>query len=460
MNGQKRPWSTLWEKTGDLGEGGQGQTFLVKEISQPERRGVLKTLRNNKSLQARGRMRMEVTNLETLSFENVKVPSVFSSNVEHFKNTDIPLYFVMEHIEGKTLKDVITSSGPLPLESAASLIFDLGRTITAAHNMAVFHRDLKPANIVVRNLEKADVVIVDYGLSFNKEDDESSLTIPGEQFRNEFLALPETNTPGGNKRDPRIDVTALCAVFYFCLTGQVPGQMVDGRGRAPHRREGNYSLRQFIPDARCSQIEVLLDRGFTLDIERRFQICGELTSRLSDILNAPKNKAQSPQAVAALLGQQLQERDRTTQLDTHRQASEQVLKVIHDKGVSAIAQKIAPFDVVNSGNAPITADQLPDGLDLVKTGRIVTVSLKHQQQSRVIRIGFGAAGNQTVMLLQTSSGGPKALYSKTDWDKAIWFSPQTMPSEEELVEIFNRYLTAAMQSLYDSVIPGGKTEQA
>jgi hypothetical protein len=65
MNGQKRPWSNSWESISPLGKGGQGQTSLVRDISQPERRGVLKTLRNNKSGQARGRMRMEVI-LETI----------------------------------------------------------------------------------------------------------------------------------------------------------------------------------------------------------------------------------------------------------------------------------------------------------------------------------------------------------------------------------------------------------
>lgn len=460
MSGQKRPWSVLWEKMADLGEGGQGQTFLVKEISKPERRGVRKTLRNNKSLQARGRMRMEVTNLETLSFQNVKVPSVFGSNVEHFKDAEIPLYFVMEHIEGKTLKEIITSSGPISLELAASIILDLGRTITAAHNMAVFHRDFKPANIVVRDLENADAVIVDYGLSFNKEGDEVSITKPGEQFRNEFLALPETNTLGGNKRDPRIDVTALCAVFYFCLTGQVPGQMVDGRGRAPHRRERTYSLRGFISDARCSQIEVLLDRGFTLDIEQRFQTCDEVMFRLSDILDTPKHRSESPKLLATILGQQLQERDRTTQLEIQRRAAEQVLNILHQTAVVPNSQNIEPFDLVSSGNIPLKAEELPDGLDLVNAGRLVTVSLKHQRQSRVIRIAFGAAGNQAAMLMQTSSVGSKPLYPKANWEKVIWFSPQALPTEADLIEIFNRYLTTAMQSIYDSVIAAGTNRSA
>jgi serine/threonine protein kinase len=150
MNGQKRPWLNSWESIRSLGKSGQGETALVKNISQPAPRGLLKTVRNNKSGQARGRMRMEVTHLGTLSFAGVKVPAVLESNVEQFKDEGIPLYFVMDFIEGDTLEEVVRTKGPLPLETADRMAFDLGATISAAHEMGVFHRDLKPANIMVR----------------------------------------------------------------------------------------------------------------------------------------------------------------------------------------------------------------------------------------------------------------------------------------------------------------------
>lgn len=231
MNSQKNPGSNSWEVVRKLGKGGQGETSLVKSISPPEREGVLKALKNNKSEQARARMRREVSNLDTLSFQGVKVPAVIESNTDRFKESGVPLYFIMQFVDGCTLDEIVVQQRPLSLERAAAMVLDLGTTMSAAHRQCVFHRDLKPANIIVRNADAADLVIVDYGLSFNVEDDEETVTETSDRFRNEFLALGETNTPGGNKRDARIDVTALCAVLYFCLTGQVPGQLADGRGR-------------------------------------------------------------------------------------------------------------------------------------------------------------------------------------------------------------------------------------
>src|SRR5436189_111860 len=81
---------------------------------------------------------------------------------------------------------------------------DLCGTVAAAHRERVLHRDLKPANIIVRNFEKADLVIVDYGLSFNETENEGEhLTDEDERIANQFISLDEMTAPGGDKRDPR-----------------------------------------------------------------------------------------------------------------------------------------------------------------------------------------------------------------------------------------------------------------
>jgi serine/threonine protein kinase len=306
MNVQRNPWSNSWEVLKKLGKGGQGETSLVKSISDANRLGVLKTLKNNRNPQARSRFQIEVSILEALAYRGIKVPTVFESNTDRFNDEGTPLYFVMQYIDGHTLEEVVRTDGPLSLERASAMVLDLGDTMAAAHNEGVFHRDLKPANIIVRNAEAADLVVVDYGLSFNSAEDVETITKSGEQFRDEFLAPGETSTPGGNTRDLRIDVTALCAVLYFGITGHFPGQMLDGRARPPHRRDGAYSIRHHISDDyRCNQVEMLFDRGFAPDIERRFQTCSELTTRLRDVLAAPRNKPQDPAVLAAFCAQQL-----------------------------------------------------------------------------------------------------------------------------------------------------------
>ncbi len=457
MNSQKNPGSNSWEVVRKLGKGGQGETSLVKSISPPEREGVLKALKNNKSEQARARMRREVSNLDTLSFQGVKVPAVIESNTDRFKESGVPLYFIMQFVDGCTLDEIVVQQRPLSLERAAAMVLDLGTTMSAAHRQCVFHRDLKPANIIVRNADAADLVIVDYGLSFNVEDDEETVTETSDRFRNEFLALGETNTPGGNKRDARIDVTALCAVLYFCLTGQVPGQLADGRGRAPHRRDGVHSVRNYISDHdRCNQVEMLLDRGFAPDIERRFQTCAELSNRLREVLDSPRDKPQNPADLAAFLGQQLMERDRKTQLQQQKAVCINLINRLQKAFLMKHYQKLGAFGIVATGTPEINSKSIPLGFEHVGAGIVYSVShILHG--SREIRILFGAEGNQTVMLGQLAMPGPEvpqtAQFSPNcAWKKVLWFSPEALPSDDVFVEALERYLNDAMTELFNAAI--------
>ncbi len=147
MNDQKQPWLNNWEIVRGLGEGGQGQTFLVRKILQPDQQGVLKTLKKNESMQARGRMRMEVTHLETLSFQKIKVPAVLDSNMEQYQDAGIPLYFVMDYIEGDTLKEAVRTKGPFQFETVAIRRFVSQHNFQAAHNNGSFITGPKASNI-------------------------------------------------------------------------------------------------------------------------------------------------------------------------------------------------------------------------------------------------------------------------------------------------------------------------
>jgi serine/threonine protein kinase len=92
---------------------------------------------------------------------------------------NVPLFFVMEYVPGPTLALHVSQSKGLSLKEATSLVFKLCDTIGIAQKETILHRDLKPENIVLHSLagdgpgvQEYDVVIVDYGLSFNRKDDE------------------------------------------------------------------------------------------------------------------------------------------------------------------------------------------------------------------------------------------------------------------------------------------------
>ena len=120
----------------------------------------------------------------------------------------------------------------LGLNQAVAVAADLAGTVAQVHRAGILHRDLKPSNLMVRRLgAEADIVLLDCGLSFHE--DETTKDITGQDpIRNKFLSLSEGNTPGGNRRDPRSDLTAVAGILFYCLTRKNIGLLFDERGRA------------------------------------------------------------------------------------------------------------------------------------------------------------------------------------------------------------------------------------
>jgi len=179
------PWSENWSIVEPLGKGGQGTTFIATRKTDAQK-GVIKILKHQTSDEARRRMYREVANLKALHGAGCKVPQILDGNTEKFESKDVNLFFVMEMIPGQRLCDVVTSKGGLGLSKAMDFAFDLLATVKKALVEDVIHRDLKPENIIVREFEKNDLVIVDYGLSFNATDD-GNVTRVSETLDNDFL---------------------------------------------------------------------------------------------------------------------------------------------------------------------------------------------------------------------------------------------------------------------------------
>ncbi len=97
-------WDATWSQGSKLGSGGQGVTYMVTSTEDPNRRGVLKHLLNNKSAQARERMRREVVNLDILAKAGGAVPRVMDHNTDDYEDLSVQLYVVMEFIPGPTLR--------------------------------------------------------------------------------------------------------------------------------------------------------------------------------------------------------------------------------------------------------------------------------------------------------------------------------------------------------------------
>jgi serine/threonine protein kinase len=448
----REPWSSNWKHLAKLGRGGQGNTRLVERVDGSGIRGVLKVLNRQDSPQARQRMQREVVALDTLAQGGVKVPRVLDGNTADYADKSVQLFFVMDFIHGVTLADLLKREKQLSLNQAMGITLDLCSTVSAAHEQDVLHRDLKPANIMIRNLEKADAVIVDYGLSFNRSIDLETVTQADETLRNEFLALPETNTPGGDRRDKRSDITAIGAIVYYCLTGHNPGHLRDGNGLAPHRRAG-YTIRDSLAgDSRLQRVEAVLDRVFAVEVENRFQNCDELTGRLKNalLLSIP---VQDPAEVAAEVTAFLRQKDRRLLVADCKRMAAQLINGIQQQ-ISTKVHALNPFEV-GMDWIDLGSDVLPEDLDKLDRGLFVTLKLSSHGVARRAVIQFAAKGSECVLLRHVGSPGMKGgaeVVKGLSWEELLWFSPDSKPNADYFRDAVNGTLNDLLRKLQDQIL--------
>ncbi|HEY8075514.1 MAG TPA: protein kinase, partial [Labilithrix sp.] len=107
--------------------------------------------------------------------------------------------------------------------------------LTAAHQVAIIHRDIKPGNIFLQNtLAVRDLAkVVDFGLAKLVAD--ATQTMPAVTRNGQILGTLAYMAPeqaSGAPLDARVDIYAVGATLFHCLSGLRPYEVVElGRGK-------------------------------------------------------------------------------------------------------------------------------------------------------------------------------------------------------------------------------------
>ena len=207
--------SKKYEVLSQLGEGGMGVVYKVRHTAL-ENVSALKVMSTHfgDDPDLVKRFYREARVLARLNHPNI----VRVIDIERDEELKF-YYFVMEYIEGQTLRDHLRESGPLGIAQVLAITKQVAGALDFAHhyNPPVIHRDIKPTNIMIEDGSQR-VVVMDFGIA--KDLGEIDMTRVGTMLGTLRYAPPEQLRH--EALDGSADIYALGMVMYEALLGSHP----------------------------------------------------------------------------------------------------------------------------------------------------------------------------------------------------------------------------------------------
>jgi eukaryotic-like serine/threonine-protein kinase len=287
---QQIPGYQLLEK---LGQGSMGTVFKARQLNL-NRLVAIKVL--NPRLAANPaflpRLKREALLAAKLSHNNI-VQAI------DFDQAGKIHYYVMEYVEGKTIKQELEAGKVYAEREAVEIVLQIAQALEHAHRRGLIHRDIKPANIVLT--PDGIAKLADLGMAREADDEALARKEKGLSIGTPYYMAPE-QIEGVEDIDVRADVYSLGATFYHMVTGQVPfpGKNVEEVFQAHLGRE--LTPPDHVNTALSSGLGEVVEYMMARDRGQRYPTPGDLIVDLECLLNGepPKFARQHLRAASTL----------------------------------------------------------------------------------------------------------------------------------------------------------------
>jgi hypothetical protein len=276
----------------EIGAGGMGAVYLA-EHRLLKRPCALKVILPERAGDPRSLERFELEVRATARLSDPHVVEIY----DYGRTEDGTFFYVMEHLQGLSLNELLSRHGPLPPGRVIYLLRQACSALAEAHAAGLVHRDLTPANIfAARRGRRYDFVkVLDFGLveAVGTPNGTGPSRGPGPGTP-QFMAPEQIN--GARPIDGRCDLYTLGGVAYTLLTGLPPfvGETAAEVRRA-HVNDAVVPPSRHRSDIPADLEEVVL-RCLAKDPAARFQGAEELERCLSACASARDWDARSAAA--------------------------------------------------------------------------------------------------------------------------------------------------------------------
>ena len=267
----------------ELGQGGMATVFLAED-KKFDTFVAIKLLKKefvaNENI--RKRFVAEAKNMYRMSHPNI------------IKVTDLidegdTIAFVMEYIEGETLKEFLDRKGRLSDGEIKSIFTQMLEAVSYVHEQNLVHRDIKPSNFMVD--KKGKVKLMDFGIAKNTDSNSTEYTITGTGMQ---MGTPMYMSPEQIKSTKEVsaasDIYSLGVVLWQLVMGKKPYE-----GDTLSTFEIQLKIVQQTLDPTQSLWDAFIQKATAKNEQDRYASCSawlsELNNGVQDSPASAKNEA-------------------------------------------------------------------------------------------------------------------------------------------------------------------------